>query len=73
MVYFRYFLALFEVIINNRDTILINTFVSSQAGIQTKPADLKIKTSNLVQVNVLKDQVCSIFSFSGSFPDMLKN
>ncbi|XP_024043810.1 uncharacterized protein LOC18046225 isoform X3 [Citrus clementina] len=29
------------------------------AGIQTKPADLKIKTSNLVQVNVLKDQVKS--------------
>ncbi|KAL9436186.1 hypothetical protein AB3S75_022275 [Citrus x aurantiifolia] len=29
------------------------------AGIQTKPADVKIKTSNLVQVNVLKDQVKS--------------
>lgn len=28
-------------------------------GIQTKPADLKIKTSNLVQVSVLKDQVKS--------------
>lgn len=29
-----------------------------QIGIQHKPNDLKIKTTNLVLVNVLKDQVC---------------
>lgn len=28
-----------------------------QVGIQQKPTDLKLKTSNLVHVNVLKDQV----------------
>lgn len=65
MVYFRYFLASFEVLIDYEDIILINIFVS-QVGIQTKPADLKIKTSNLVEVNVLNDQVCNVlWIFSG--------
>lgn len=36
-VYFRYFLALFEAIINNRDTILINTFVSIIHRLAFKP------------------------------------
>lgn len=34
-----------------------------QVGIQQKPADLKMKTSNLVHVYVLKDQVRWAFAF----------
>jgi hypothetical protein len=30
-----------------------------QVGIQHKPDDLNMKTANLVEVNVTKDQVCN--------------
>jgi hypothetical protein len=30
-----------------------------QVGIQHKPDDLNMKTANLVEVNVMKDQVCN--------------
>ena len=41
--------------------------VMLQVGIQNKISDLKMKTSNLVHVDVFKDQVCWGFSSSLSY------